>query len=138
MIWHVRARQRGYLCGIYTLLIVVLQLISTHGLDPLMPPIPHLDKVAHFGMYGIYAALLLWAAEAGRGRRGLTRALAASVALYCTVFGMGMEVAQATLTRASRAFSVADMVANALGAFSCGMTACRIWKRPGHDGGELG
>ena len=136
MIWHVRARQRWYLCGIYTLLIVALQLISTHRLAPLVPPIPHLDKVAHFGMYGIYAVLLLWAAEAGRGRRGLTWALATNLALYCTVFGMGMEVAQATLTRASRAFSVADMVANALGAFSCAMTACRIWRRPGPDGEE--
>lgn len=130
MIRDVDARRRWWFCGAYTLLLAVLQLSSTAGLASIMPPIPHLDKVAHFVMYGGYAVLLLWAVASGRRPGGVRWPLVTALVLYCTGFGIAMEWAQATLAGAYRSCSGADMVANGLGAMCCGISAWMIWLRP--------
>ena len=70
------------------------------------------DKLVHFAMYGIMAALLFWSVR--EPRRRLERV--AAIHLFCSLYGVFMECLQGFLTSLGRSFSLADMLFNAAGA----------------------
>ena len=74
--------------------------------------IPHFDKVAHMGAYGIWSFLFLFASGRISGYSGIRSAW--MVASLCLV-GCGLEFAQYYLHE-GRSFEVLDMVANTIGA----------------------
>lgn len=98
---------------IYTAMVIGLSL-SRGPAVPRPEWMPkHIDKIAHFGMYGLYVLLIACAAPA-RCRHNFPH-MAAMVA-YCIVFGIAMEILQPILNPNVRFFSVGDIIANALGA----------------------
>jgi VanZ family protein len=78
------------------------------------PQVLGLDKIAHMIMYGVLAGLAI--RELDRPSR---RAIAV-VVVACTVYGALLEVAQSLLP-IGRCGSVADGIANALGAVAVGV-----------------
>jgi hypothetical protein len=104
-------------CLIYTLLVVVLSLMSARALSDFAADIPGEDKIGHFGVYGLYAALLLWTI---RGREdfpvGVMRRQEALVVVYCSAFGILMEILQEKLCHGDRWFQAGDIVADIAGA----------------------
>lgn len=87
-------------------------------------PFDHSDKVGHFAVYGLYAALLLWALPS---RQATQRRWYALTVVFCGVFGIAMEVLQATLSAGMRTGSAGDAAANLAGA-AC--MALLIARRP--------
>lgn len=73
---------------------------------------PHSDKVVHFIMYGVLAALLVWAMRT----RVRNRQTALAVVGVCLLYGLLMEVMQMVLLPGDRFFCVLDVGANTLGA----------------------
>ncbi|SFR38306.1 VanZ like family protein [Halogeometricum rufum] len=80
-----------------------------------------LDKLVHFGAYGVTAFLAAFALGA-RDARGLAVAVLAAVAL-----GGGVELVQTTLP--TRTFGLGDLVANAVGALSGALVYVAVERR---------
>jgi VanZ family protein len=72
----------------------------------------HADKVAHFAMYGVLAALLVWALRIRVARMET----AARVVGVCLCYGLFLEVLQLYLLPGDRCFSLLDVTANTSGA----------------------
>jgi hypothetical protein len=99
----------------YTALVTWLSLLPSASFDLTGPCIPHIDKVAHFLMYGGYVVAL----SLGAGlRRGLRFGRMAGAVVFASSYGVLMEFAQAWLRPGDRGFSFGDMAANALGALA--------------------
>ena len=109
--------------AIYTGVIAWMSMSST-----LPSMTPHFfegeDKLAHVGMYGLHAILLV------RAIRMHTRPTAAgwSAFLLSSLYGVAMEFAQDAWSAGTRAFSTGDMLANAIGA-AAGIIAFRFMLR---------
>lgn len=100
--------------GAYTALITRLSLAPSSSLKLFSRyfKFPNADKVAHFAMYGVLAALLVWAF-----RVRVTRFRAALwVAGVCIAYGLLMEVLQIIILPGDRHFSLLDFAANTAGA----------------------
>ena len=112
----------------FSLVLLYTVLIATLSLAHVPPPgdlpgwLGSLDKVAHFGMYGLYALILMfWKARSqGENRQGMILAV-----LWATFYGMLMEILQAMLPQQMRDFSWGDFAANALGA----LAGVFVWRR---------
>jgi VanZ family protein len=89
---------------------------------PATPPVPHFDKLAHFGAYAVLGALLGWGwLSAGRQpRRGW-------LLLFALLLGLSDEVRHAY--NPARTAEVADWVADALGAMTGLYLATRVLAR---------
>jgi VanZ family protein len=103
-------------CVLYTAVIVVFSLISSSSLESFSYGIPFEDKIGHFGVYGLYTALILWAV------RGTTTwpeskmwIQDAAVFVYGTAYGILMEILQPIVQAGDRQFSIGDIIADAAG-----------------------
>lgn len=98
---------------LWTGLIFILLSIDTGSLESASRiPIPHFDKIVHFGIFGLYAWLILkW------------RASVSTVGIFIAIlsffvssaYGTAMEFYQDNFT--SREFELGDIYADTLGAF---------------------
>jgi VanZ family protein len=96
-------------CFLYTIVVTALSLLPSGDLPAY--PIPYLDKIGHFGMYGVFALLLVWAIRT----RALNRLQLFIVGLFCVAYGIVMEVLQRMLCHGDRHFEIGDIVANTAG-----------------------
>ncbi len=112
--------QRWIVWAISTLLIMAVSLMPSSTFRG-APTFPHADKLVHFLMYGVHAALLLWALDLQHNNvaMSLIRAI-----FYCAAYGIFMECLQATLLPNDRLFSVGDIIANIAGALCFSSVLC--------------
>ncbi|MDW7773091.1 MAG: VanZ family protein [Desulfobulbaceae bacterium] len=87
-----------------------------------LPAIPHIDKAAHFVMYGTLAAAALYALPASLLRRYPHRT-AWAIIVSCLVYGITDEVHQGFI--AGRDTSISDLAADFLGAAFVVLLWCR-------------
>jgi len=106
-------RLRGAACALYAVCVVFLSLTAPEHLPGWLPPFPGADKLAHLGIYGLFALLAHWAIPPPR-RQPRIRALTAVGAI--AGFGLLMEILQASLTGDTRGFEWWDVAANTVGA----------------------
>ncbi len=99
---------------LWGLVIFVLSLMPGGQGNMLLFGIPHFDKVGHFGMYAIWA-FLIFMALSGYPLISQTKAFWISV-LLGAVTGVALEYGQYFMHQ-GRSFELADMIANAFGAF---------------------
>ena len=99
---------RWSLCSLYTALLALLSLTSSSTFAPIPVLFEGEDKVAHLGMYGVYAFLLVWASGAGCAVRQRT---IIGMALYSSAFGLLMELLQGLLMPNDRSCSMLDAAA---------------------------
>ena len=104
---------RLFLVILTSLTIAILSLANVSAPRDLPSWLDSLDKAAHFGMYGLYAIILLsWRrCPEGDNRQGMILTI-----LWAAFYGMLMEILQELLPRQMREFSWGDAIANALGA----------------------
>lgn len=86
--------------------------------------LPHMDKIVHFGTYGILA-FLIYAAIAPLWRRPLVARPGLLVVGIVAVLGAADEVYQ--VWRPDRVADIADWLANTLGAVVAVLAAKAIW-----------
>jgi len=86
--------------------------------------IPHFDKVAHLGAYGVWSFLFLFAAQKTLGDAKKIKLWIIGVLV---LVGCGLEFGQYYMHE-GRSFEVLDMVANSLGAI-CGTFGMTIFKK---------
>ena len=86
--------------------------------------IPHFDKVAHLGAYGVWSFLFLFAAQKTLGDYKKVKWW---IIVALIIVGCGLEFGQYYLHE-GRSFEVLDMVANSLGAI-CGSFGMSILKK---------
>ena len=109
---NLSTNKRWTLCGIYTLLIAVASLAPSRTFKDI-PTFSSADLLVHFIIYGIYASLLLWAL-APKCKNITTRLI--TTILFCSAYGILMEILQETLLPDDRTFSFWDIAANITGA----------------------
>jgi VanZ family protein len=115
--------------AIYILLIFYLSSISNpRGI----PPIPHFDKIVHFGEYGVLGFLLGRALGLTRLRRRYVLVFAAYLLLGGGI-GVADEFYQGTVQ--GREKSIADFVADLLGLLGAA-AVLRAWAERGSDSGK--
>lgn len=106
---------------ILTVLTTALILWLTLSPQPLGPEPPALfpgaDKIAHALMFGFLTAMVCLDMQRSRGWRRLKPTATVVAATAASVFGIAIEVAQLAMAM-GRGFEVADMVADAAGAFA--------------------
>lgn len=103
-------------CALYTVVIAVFSTMSSSSLSSFSLPIPGEDKIGHFGVYGLYAALLLWALRGnGEHPAGKMRRQDIGVLIFCACYGVLMEILQKELCSGDRSFEVWDIVADVVG-----------------------
>ncbi|MBN1426003.1 VanZ family protein [Candidatus Fermentibacteria bacterium] len=105
---------RWIVVGVYAALVTRLSLAPSSSLKLFSKYIrfAHSDKVVHFAMYGVLAALLVWAFRV-RATRVKT---ALWVAGICVGYGLLMEILQILLLPGDRHFCLVDVTANTAGA----------------------
>ena len=79
------------------------------------------DKLVHFLMYGLMAAIACWAAASGRS---LSVYAVSVIAVVCGCYGVLMEFLQELLRPMDRTFSLGDIGANFVG---CVIAAYVCW-----------
>lgn len=104
----------------YTVALTWCLLTSSSHMSHVPRLLPQQDKVEHFGAFGLYAVLLLWAGIP-QIRRPNTRLVA--VCLYCILYGITAEILQQWLQPGDRFFSWGDILADSVGA----CLASAIW-----------
>ncbi len=102
-------RLRWLSVAIYSAIVALVSLGPDLGVPSIR--IPHIDKVAHFGMYFVQAILVR------RAMYGTIRPRRAFIAtsLECSGYGLLMEFGQLTATT-GRSFDWLDAAANVVGA----------------------
>lgn len=87
-----------------------------------LPPLPGIDKLAHFLAYGVLAAATLFVfTEQWKGRRSGLVIFATTV--FCLLYGISDEFHQSFVP--GRAPSLVDILADSAGA----VLACLLWLR---------
>ena len=98
---------------LWGLLLAFLSLMPGKQGDFFLFNIPHIDKLAHFGMYAIWAFLVFYAWHANSTMKKAS--IMWLTALAGTSVGIFLELGQYA-TSMGRSLEIMDMVANALGA----------------------
>jgi VanZ family protein len=101
--------------------VLILLLTFMPGSDVPNFKIPHLDKVAHAGMYAVFSFLLLYGFRSGRASDNKLQKHAVMSAALAIGFGIVTEALQPELAP-GRTFEVTDILANIIGSIS-GATA---------------
>lgn len=100
----------------------MLSLKKLSGSNPVLS-IPHLDKLAHFGMYFIWAVLLVW--ESRKQYPNWTnRFQIMGVVFLVFCYGSVIELLQST-EWIGRSFEINDIIANITGA-AAGSVVCSL------------
>ena len=94
--------------------LTTLSLLPSDQLDVKTPPIPHLDKWAHFVFYFIAMTLGALFLRERRGPKGRMGIALASIAIVLILYGMIIEVLQG-MTALDRSAEWWDIGANMLG-----------------------
>lgn len=107
--------------GVWALILLVLSTISAGNLPKIQSwsDVIGTDKLAHALVYAVFAVLLYLPLRGKRISAGWT------ATLLSALFGASMEFLQATLNT-GRAFELADMLANSVGAI-IGTLGIRWW-----------
>ena len=100
---------------LWGLLIAVLSLIPGGVGNFQLFGIPHIDKIGHFGMYGVWTYLFVNVLSDRPGTSG-NRAVWTSI-IIGTITGVVLEYGQ-YIMMLGRSFEIWDMVANTCGAFA--------------------
>jgi VanZ family protein len=97
---------------LWTGLIFILLSIDTGSLESASRiPIPHFDKIVHFGIFGLYAWIILkWRASVSRA--GIIIAILSF--FVSSLYGTAMEFYQEKFT--AREFELGDIYADTIGA----------------------
>ena len=109
----INAKIRWAVCIIYTALIVTASLMSAQTFKDVPRPIPHMDKIVHVLIYGLYALIIVWTFGTSKIRSWKPLLL---ILIYCSLFGVMMEFLQEILKPGDRSKSIADMISNSSGA----------------------
>jgi len=107
---------------VWGILLAVLSLMPGQQSNLLLFGIPHIDKIAHFGMYGIWS-FLVFRAWNNHSKNSAQKIMWLTF-LLATVSGLILEIGQITLT-VGRTFEMSDIIANALGSLG-GVLAGRL------------
>lgn len=107
------------------LTLAALAVILIMSLKPSVSigPIANMDKLLHFGAYGILAGL---------ARLGWPKLWGGWIFLGLAMFGCGIEVAQETMNL-GRTGSIADIIANLLGTAFPLLIFHAVWTRHQHS-----
>ena len=118
---------RWLITFLYTCLLGWASLTPARNLPLSLPAFAHADKLCHFLIYGILAALLAWSMHLPALSPGSAKRCVLAAIVLTTIYGALMELGQGLLKQAGRSFSVGDLLANALGAavFVLGYLAVR-------------
>ena len=94
------------------ILLAVLSLMPTGDSQIFLFHIPYMDKAAHFGMYAIWAYLVVhaWTSNSTYSNK---RVMWLTI-LFGTMLGVILEYSQYTMTF-GRSFETGDIIANGLG-----------------------
>lgn len=103
---------RRTISGIYLLLITSLSLFPSNTFEEIPYLFEHMDKVIHFLIYGGLSALLCWTFPRKNQKMLL---YFTAIVLFCTLYGIFMEILQGTFRELDRSFSWGDMIANITG-----------------------
>jgi VanZ family protein len=107
-------------------LIIAYALLAAPAPDPsVLSWVPHLDKIAHFVLFGIQAALLVLALNP----KCDCSLRPVGAALVCTGYGFLLEVMQVHVPDVPRVFSLWDLAADAVGALVFAMCIARFMTR---------
>ncbi|HUR31408.1 MAG TPA: VanZ family protein [Saprospiraceae bacterium] len=120
----VKKNSRWILPALWGILLAVLSLMPAEQGNLLLFGIPHIDKIAHFGMYSVWT-FLVYRAWSGTSKISKSRLMWLTF-LLGTMTGAILEYAQYSMT-VGRSFEISDMIANAVGSFA-GVLAGKIWK----------
>lgn len=96
---------------IWGILLAILSLMPA-GEGKFLFNIPHIDKMAHFGMYGIWAFLVVYAWTSNSSLP--SNKVMWLTFLFGTLLGILLEFGQYTITY-GRSFEIGDIVANGVG-----------------------
>ncbi len=108
--------------GLKLLAVIFTILIVWQSLTPslnIQPEIPHLDKLQHLAVYGLLA---------GTMRLAWWRLWGGYILGFCLILGFGLEYLQGAMDL-GRTASIADGVANVIGAIIFLIIIPRFWKR---------
>lgn len=106
---------------LWGLLFVFLSLMPGKQGNFFLFGIPHIDKLAHFGMYAVWAFLVFYAWN--KNSSIPSRTLIVYTSIFGTLAGILLEYGQFA-TSMGRSFEMTDMIANSIGAVAgsfCGM-----------------
>ncbi len=98
-------------CAAYAGFVIYLSLAPPSALPATLPRFHAADKVAHFGIYAVFALLTAWTLSGIRLQPRQVYSVLAGVA----AFGLAMELLQHLLTGGTRAFEWGDVLANTAG-----------------------
>lgn len=100
---------------LWGILLAILSLMPAGQGNLLLFGIPHIDKIAHFGMYGVWT-FLVFRAWSGTSYIPFMKLIWLTF-LLGTLTGVLLEYGQ-YVTTVGRSFEIADMIANAVGSFA--------------------
>ena len=104
--------------------VIYLSLLPGNSGMLILFGIPHFDKIAHLGAYGVWSFLFLLAAQKTFGSIKTKRWwIVGSLA----IIGIGLEYGQLFMHE-GRSFELLDMIANGVGAI-CGIFGIMIFKK---------
>lgn len=115
----------GLLPSIVLILILIATLMPSSDL-PDGPEIPNIDKAVHFILFGLLSALFL--VDWGRILRGITPSMIVVSAIFATILGALIELAQ-QIMELGRSADLIDLVADALGAILIPVTLLPLIRR---------
>ena len=107
--------RRWILPVLWGILLAILSLMPAGQGNFMLFNIPHIDKLAHFGMYAVWT-FLVFRAWSGTSKMSNNN-LMGLIFLLGTFTGVLLEFGQYTITE-GRSFEVADMIANAVGSLA--------------------
>ena len=118
----IKKKSRWILPVLWGILLAILSLMPAGQGNFSFFGIPHIDKIAHFGMYGVWTFLVFraWSSTSAIPYHKLMW----FTFLLGTLTGALLEYGQYSMT-AGRSFEIADMIANAVGSFA-GVWASKI------------
>ena len=110
---------------VWGILLAVLSLMPGQQSNMLLFDIPHIDKIAHFGMYGIWTFLVFHAWN-NHSKISVHQIMWLTF-LLSTLTGFILEIGQTTMT-VGRIFEMSDIVANAVGSLA-GVFAGKLFSK---------
>jgi VanZ family protein len=107
--------------------LTILNLLPPERMDIKTPPMPHLDKWVHFTFYAVGMTLGMLFLRGQFRKKASVRAALVSMAVALLVYGMVIEVIQAT-GGSDRSAEWGDVGANSLGILFGGWLSHRLFR----------
>ena len=100
---------------IWGLMIIVLSLMPAGGGNTFLFGIPHIDKLAHFGIYAVWTFLICLSLD--RNTKGSLKKIGWIAFLTGAVLGILLELGQYAMTF-GRSYEIGDIIANTIGSLA--------------------